>query len=96
MKTEIVINLPLIKRWILKAFIGGLLKNLDKSQIFYKETEDYKGKNSEAGKMYGNQKKGIEQSINKVREYCGMNIRDFRTEEWIAEEDEKDAEKGVQ
>jgi len=106
MKTEIVIKLPLIKRWILKAFIGGLLKNLDKSRVFYRDSEKHSkrlyvnlkgetvgGVSNKASDLSRNQMRGIEQSINAVRKYCGMNTRDFRIEEWIAEEDKKDIEK---
>jgi len=85
MKTEIVITikLPLFKRWILKALIGGLLKNLDESQKFYRDGEEYNGEETRGGEMYGNQKQGIEQSINTVRLYCGMRERNFRTEEYV-------------
>lgn len=87
MKTEIVITikLPLIKRWILRALIGGLLKNLDESHQFYKGHEDFSGKDTASGKNCGAQKRGIEQAINTIRVYCGMNERDFMTEEWLHE-----------
>ena len=93
MITEITIKLPLIKRWILKALIGGLLKNLDKSREFYRDGEKRKEDHSKAAHMYCNQKRGIEQSINHVRVYCGLQKRDFVMEDWLIEMDKEDIEK---
>lgn len=80
MKTEIVIKLPLFKRWLLRLFIGGLLQNLEKIRRFYKEHAEYSGIDTKVYDSCYNQQRGIEQSINAVRRYCGMKERDFYSE----------------
>jgi len=71
MKKEIIIRLPLIKRWILRLFIGGILNDLEKSRLFYEDGAKVRRNfgDLKAHDMYLNQGKGVKQAIGIIKEH---------------------------